>query len=355
MTDDGNHVARSPSPLKNADDFGWLVANDSDDDPGQRSPPLFPVAPSPQFDRLDLGDDSIEITQAFSSQVASSLKRSKGKGRASHTKRARSSSPDIEFVSPIPPIPRSASFQPASRLSRQTPEPDRVTGSAGTSSNKRKKGDMLPPPVPPAKSTPTPTFNEPEPTFFVQKPKRRRVLTITSSDADEEEEQPYQKRLHRRSSSPAGKKPPKQPKTKRAKPSIMARDRNIAFDAEAAHSGDEVSEGYSEDEEERSSDRDFLVGDGDVTQASPSYEQTQIYRQSLFTQAPMGDGVPLFAGRPVRARPFGRIEPARRGWLPSSSPPPADEEQDEYEFGSFVVNDEDEVVMDDDQDSFLDF
>jgi ATP-dependent DNA helicase MPH1 len=135
---------------------------------------------------------------------------------------------------------------------------------------------------------------------------------------------------------------PKSKKQKRAKPSLLAKRVNPLFDGEAAHSGDEESEGLSGSEEEDEYDRSFIK-DSPMTQMSPSYEQTQIYRQSLLTQAPGGGGrQPLFANGPARSRPFGRLQPKKQVYLLSSSPPPdGEDEPNEYEHGSFVVGDDD--------------
>jgi ATP-dependent DNA helicase MPH1 len=120
---------------------------------------------------------------------------------------------------------------------------------------------------------------------------------------------------------------------------------NKIFDGEAAHSGDEVSEGYSnsEDEVESESDRLFIK-DSPATQVSQSYDQSMMYRRGLLTQAPGdGDG-PAFARGPLRPKPFGRIDGPRENWnLPSSSPPPPDEDLDHYELGTFVVPDDEEI------------
>lgn len=120
-------------------------------------------------------------------------------------------------------------------------------------------------------------------------------------------------------------------------------DRNNAFVAmEADLSGDDVEGGSTDTEgEENEYDRDF-VKDGDESGILDSDDQRAIYRQSLMTQAP--DGL-NFTRKPVRGGVFGanldRALPPRRGFQLSSSPPRGSS-PDEYEFGSFIVQDEDE-------------
>lgn len=118
-------------------------------------------------------------------------------------------------------------------------------------------------------------------------------------------------------------------------------------DAEAAHSGEELSEGSSgEDDPEDEYDRRFLH-ELPATQASPSYDQSLAYRQSLFTQAPGGLG-PRFAGGPVRQGRFGPMK-ARPAVVLSSSPTRTeDDEPNEYVTGSFVVDDDADISYADD-------
>ena len=115
---------------------------------------------------------------------------------------------------------------------------------------------------------------------------------------------------------------------------------------EAAHSGDEISDGIisgAEDQSENEYDREF-VNDFPSTQVSPSYNQTQIYRESLLTQAPRGRG-PAFARDPIRRKPFGNIDKRLPQHSVSSSPPRGpDEGPDEYEMDSFVVPDDAEIT-----------
>ena len=188
----------------------------------------------------------------------------------------------------------------------------------------------------------SPAEDIPELTYPVRplghQPKRRRI--IVDEAAMDEPPPPSQPRLYRLESTPVSRK--EKIKTKRTKPTLLGRNINPVFDAEAAHSGDEVSEGESnsEDDVESESDRQFIK-DSPLTQMTPSYEQTQIYRKSLMTQLETDGAGPVFAHPVLRPKGFGRIDGPRRRGLPSSSPPPPDEELDHYEFGSFVVPDDD--------------
>ena len=116
------------------------------------------------------------------------------------------------------------------------------------------------------------------------------------------------------------------------------------LEVEAEHSGDEIEAGSSDPEGvENESDRQF-AGKFDMSQVADDYDQHNVYRQSLFTQAPTSG--PSFLDKPVRTAAFagGRVwqRPVR---IPHGSSSPRDEEPDEYSFGSFVVHDE-EVLYD---------
>jgi len=153
------------------------------------------------------------------------------------------------------------------------------------------------------------------------------------------------RRLHRLDSTPPVRKTTEggvKGKSKHAKPSLLSRIPNALFDGEAVHSGDEVSEGRSGTEDEESESDRFFLKDSPATQASQSYDQSLVYRQSLLTQAQVNN-VPMFANRPTRQKPFGRIGARSRRLLPSSSPPPPDEDLDHYDLDSFVVDDDEEI------------
>ncbi|KAG8902061.1 3'-5' DNA helicase [Tulasnella sp. 403] len=123
------------------------------------------------------------------------------------------------------------------------------------------------------------------------------------------------------------------PPPKRKKKQVYSRIGNPIFDMEAAHSGDE-SAGGSDYSDENEYDRSFVT-DGAATQAPGGYDQEAVYRRGLMTQAP---GAPLFARRPVRSGMF--KGGSGRGVVVSSSPGKDTDDVDEYEYGSFVVEDE---------------
>ncbi|EGN95766.1 hypothetical protein SERLA73DRAFT_76832 [Serpula lacrymans var. lacrymans S7.3] len=155
---------------------------------------------------------------------------------------------------------------------------------------------------------------------------------------------PSQRRLQRRTidsplSRPSARRESKKPR------GIIQSKANPWVAMEAAHSGDEESEGSShpEDDVESESDRQFLH-DMSQTQASPSYNQSLVYRQSLLTQAPAAMAGPAFANRPTRRGALLAPEREnRRQRLMVSSSPLREEEPDEYVFGSFVVDDDADI------------
>jgi len=130
--------------------------------------------------------------------------------------------------------------------------------------------------------------------------------------------------------------PPKRSKRKQ----FVSMRHNPWLDGEAAHSGDEASEGssHSEDDVESDSDRQFIK-DIANTQVSPSYDQSLAYRRGLLTQASLGG--PAFATRPVRRKVY---ESAKRRAGVSSSPVREDDLPDEYAIGSFVIDDDEDII-----------
>ena len=122
------------------------------------------------------------------------------------------------------------------------------------------------------------------------------------------------------------------------------------FAMEADHSGEDMSEGDHDDDEEDDEDeydRSFIK-DIASTQLPSGYNQAAAYRQGLLTQAPTGG--PAFQSRPTRNGMFRGDANAgtRRRAVGVSSSPGAesyDGELDQYEFGSFVVEDDDDVLL----------
>lgn len=223
----------------------------------------------------------------------------------------------------------------------------------------RTKHAMLPPPIPFRMSA---TNVAPESTFPVRpmlaKRQTKRKAPAVEDDVDIFDSSPRTvsppRRLRQRRSQ--SKSPPKNPPKKKSscgtgkgkKPKRDKAGMLIApewAENEAAHSGGETSDGAisgAEDQSENEYDREF-VNDFPSTQVSPSYNQTQIYRESLLTQAPRGQE-PLFARGPVRRKPFGNIDRRLQQHSVSSSPSRGqDGEPDEYEMDSFVVPDDAEI------------
>ncbi|KAJ6501105.1 hypothetical protein C8R47DRAFT_1255539 [Mycena vitilis] len=177
---------------------------------------------------------------------------------------------------------------------------------------------------------PTPSLALPESSLPVRPPRRlaSRPLHDPGSPATSSHH-----RLHRRPS----------PSRRRRTPFFLHQD---MYDIEADHSGQEVSEG-STDEPLRDSDLEFCRAASEP-RASHGYDQSFVYRQSLLSQEKGGGrGVPHFAKRPVRGGMFAsELEESSRRCVQLSSSPSrdSDEEPDEYEHGSFVVPDEEDSV-----------
>ena len=233
--------------------------------------------------------------------------------------------------------------------------------------------DMPPPALPPPRlrlDSSSPVAPPPSLPIRAAGQAKRRPVIVPASDSSSplRPPPPSQKRLHRRrhshdsspSASPAIKKRKFRPATKRLKVRDTAEAARVIpwIDVEAGHSGDEVSSGSSMEEAESEGDRRFVT-DLPATQPSPSYDQSAVYRQSLLSQAPVGNGfsVPKFVapparrGVPLRGPPAAAaagaaldpgLRPRHERARQSSSPAPPDEE-DYYMLGSFVVDDEAEI------------
>ena len=225
----------------------------------------------------------------------------------------------------------------------------------------RTKHAMLPPPIPFHVSA---TSMAPESTFPVRPMSAmrqgKRRTPILEDEVDVFGSSPHAasppRRLRQRRSQ--SESPQKSPPKKKTKSGVEKRKKGPRREGtgmlvapewaenEAAHSGDEVSDGAisgEEDQSENEYDREF-VNDFPSTQVSPSYNQTQIYRQSLLTQAPRGRG-PVFSRGPMRRMPFGNIDRRFPQHSVSSSPPRGpDDGPDEYEMDSFVVPDDADIT-----------
>jgi len=205
-------------------------------------------------------------------------------------------------------------------------------------------GEMLPPTLPWRGTLPSPApssdYDIPDLSFAVRPPGRlyNQRVTATEPESPASEMPPPPRRLKRKEKDNISWGP--SPPPKRGKGTISIRH-NPWVDGEAIHSGEEASEGssHSEDDAESESDRQFIK---DIaTQVSPSYDQSAVYRHGLLTQAPSGG--PVFAARPLRRSGYTRESAQRRPGV-SSSPPREDDLPDEYAIGSFVVDDDEDII-----------
>ncbi len=367
----------SPSPIHGMpaersshgdEDMGWLV--DDDDDNLQieivDSSPIMSGQGQAPLERIQVGDESIQISRPRISGTSASSKTLVDDSRVefieqSPTTSSKGKAKQLQSLSTPPEVLASKNsnipqfFDSPVRQRIKSPRsqsPAWVLSSSPLYPTKDPES-MLPPaltrrfPTIPSASV----QNVPEPSYPIrpighQAKRRRIVMDEAESPGIDEPPPPSQRRLRQMESTPVNQQDKKRPKLKHNKPSLLSKSVNPLFDGEAAHSGDEVSEGCSNsDDMESESDRQFIK-DSPLTQVSPSYEQTQIYLRSLMTQRESeGRAGPAFSRPIVRPKHFGgidgpRIEHHPYGGLPSSSPP-ADEELDNYEFGSFVVADDD--------------
>ena len=254
---------------------------------------------------------------------------------------------------------KDVSIAESSKVTGKQAEYTKSEATMAFSSPQPTKHAMLPPPVPLRVSA---TNVAPESTFPVRpmltkrQAKRKAPMVehdVFSSSPCAMSPPRRLRQRHSQSKSPSpGSSPKKKTKGVVQKGKGRRRDETGMLIApewvenEAMHSGDEISDGAisgAEDQSENEYDREF-VNDFPSTQVSPSYNQTQIYRESLLTQAPRGRG-PMFARGPMRRKPFGDIDRRLPQHHVSSSPPRDPEEgPDEYEMDSFVVPDDAEIT-----------
>ncbi|KAK0456289.1 hypothetical protein EV421DRAFT_1751492 [Armillaria borealis] len=325
----------SPNPVSSNRDgnMSWLV--DDDDDVAFDIVSSSPVQSTPKRTHERFSDDSVEIVD------------SEANGRTPDSD-ADESVQIIETKSP-PRVhqrkrTKSVSVEEGVHLDDPIRSPDLVVVPSSSPISSvmatKARGMMAPPPVPSRILGSSFGANSPQSSSPVRprinKGKKRARIAI---DSPEMELPPLsQRRLHKRD------KTVKKLKSDRSRLLLEG-----VWDMDAVHSGDEISEGssHSEDDVESESDRRFLE-ELPETQLSQSYDQSLAYRESLLSQAPVAGAGPVFAHRPVRRGPFGggrSISVAERRAMLSSSPS-RDEEPDEYEMGSFVVDDDAEILYD---------
>ncbi|KAF5382937.1 hypothetical protein D9757_006326 [Collybiopsis confluens] len=300
--------------------LSWLISDDEDNLEIDivKSSPAAEQIPEPEYSIVELQDDD-DNDSAVKKLLSDGITGDESMVEFVNSGLSPPPPSQIRNVAPLPP--------PTPRSIRRT--------------------NMPPPALPVRTSNPvldSPRF--PEPSFAVRSVGQRRGQLVLLPSTSFVDDSPVQvRRLHRRQDASDSGIPsftPAQTKKRSGRSAIPAKH-NYLFDYAAEHSGDEVSEGSSGSEDvESESDRLFLE-ELPETQASPSYDQSLVYRRSLMTQAP-GEG-PAFAHKPVRIGRFGRNSTSgnRQREGVSSSPLVNDEEPNEYEFGSFVVRDDAEI------------
>ncbi|EEB92655.1 hypothetical protein MPER_08804 [Moniliophthora perniciosa FA553] len=287
----------SSSKLQNQDNsVAWLI--DDDDDVSFQIVDSSPVANRQKF-RTDM-DDSVEFVENSPSLggrtddgfyddgsmdiILPSPVKGKGKARADVSRDAD------------PPPPSQRSMPPP-----QLPSARFVSASSLLSSN-----------------------SPPEPSFAVRPAGKAKKPVVIEDSPMAESPVVRRRRIRRRLDDEPGSP---RPKTKKPRKPLVPPKDNLWCDFEATHSGDEVSQGSSgddDDDPESDSDRQFL-------------------EELPETQAPNGANGPVFSKKPLRKVPFGRGTMSNKRRPGVSSSPPRDEEADEYELGSFVVDDDAEI------------
>lgn len=315
------HPAQEEDP-----DMAWLLDDDDDDDESEV-----------QF----IGSSPLRHRQVFEEKTPTS-------GSASTATLSLHDIPVATYDSDAEIMEDEAPPSPTTATRISGPSPALHLSSATSHSL-----NMPPPPLPMRFAVPTTppqsSPEAPEPTFAVRGPskgKKRVWSAVEASSSPLAMPVPAQRRLQRgRSPSPPHVEEPEKPRPKRRKfrDIVEAQRHNPWMDVEASHSGDEYSGGGSEGDELGSEGDRRFVEDLPETQVSPSYDQSAVYRRSLLTQA--GSNMPAFANRPMRrgaGYAFRTPSRPRRQVQPSSSPRRR-EDSDDYVFGSFIVDDDEEI------------
>jgi ATP-dependent DNA helicase MPH1 len=349
--------SRSAPSIHETEDVSWLLGSDEDEDRDHSaieihsSPPPPSPPPPPLRARLDTPSHEVDKEEEEDVEFADT---------PSILNSPPSPALSVPIASPAPPPPRHRAFSaqampppallpPATHLSFESPPQPSFPIGRGVAARKRV---LLHDSSPVEQSA---SFDSPpQPSFPVARggAARKRVLLPDSSPLEQSVRRAPKglQRLQRaRESSPTSPLAPRPAKrTKRIRPRPDAAALRAFVEDEAGHSGAEVSEGSSgEDDPESESDLRFLRAPPE-TQIPEGYAQTQVYARSLATQAPGGPG-PQFAARPRARGRFGPIRtPVRRARRASSPVTELGSEPDEYSFGSFIVEDEEDIVYEDD-------
>lgn len=322
---------------EDAADIAWLLDDDESDVPAVGSSPPRGYDNTPFFGR-DQSEESAIVPDAEIEMILDDY--------------------DIEVLEPPPYLPSTPiAHRDEPRLSPPS----------------RQRADMPPPPVPARFAMPSPSsdseFGPPPSTFAVRGPgmgmgkgKKRARVAVDSSPVTASPSSGPPRRLQRgrpsslpeQAASPVpddldeGASRPNKRRRRRFQDIVDAQRHNPFMDVEANHSGNESSDGGMERDGEFGSEGDMqFVEELPATQASPSYDQSAVYRRSLMTQAGPSAVMPAFSRRPVR-RGAGYVyaTPSRtRRPVQLSSPPEQqhDDDDDYYQIGSFIVDDEEDV------------
>lgn len=361
--------------------MAWLLDDDSEPDIEVigSSPASVRIARDPLKVKFD---DSSEVEVIPSSPVPARRSASPPV-RQSQSANGKSTENDEEpapprRLSPSPnPVPAkpSSKFRPASASSSRTEAkmpPPALPMRFALPSSPSPPPEAVPEPYADSFQEPPSSDGPPPATFAVRGPVRTKKRVRVDSSPPAPSATPA-RRLHRGTPPPRARSPsaspsspsasasasrptsphappaPKRKKRKFADTRALARS-NPWLDVEAAHSGSDASDGGSGQDGDAysdvaSSDAAF-AGDFPGTQAPRGYDQAAVYRRSLMTQAAPSASVPAFRAGPVRHGRFHaglvREDAARRPVLLSSSPREPGSE-DEYELGTFVVDDDEEI------------
>ncbi|KZT21696.1 P-loop containing nucleoside triphosphate hydrolase protein [Neolentinus lepideus HHB14362 ss-1] len=334
-------VQRSSSPSEPLqEDFAFVDDDEDQLDTGANAPMSLSspqeddAAPQDMSWLLDDDDDDDDNNDEMHMQIV------KSSPNRAVIDRARPDDGDISLSTPV----KRYDLDPPTNLIQNSP-----SGQLGSF-----RRDMPPPPLPvrlqsTLEVSDAQELTAPEPSFAVRIPNRRRKRPVAAIEVDSSPITGPLARLRRPDATGPSTKDVPCVKHEGRKQSKDTRAHNPWVETEAAHSGEDSSEGESDDFEEVANESDLRFLEEPLeTQVSPSYDQTTAYRQGLFTQAPAGARGPVFAHRPLKQGRFGPDRPLRSRQPMSSSPPREDDVPDEYAFGSFVVDDDAEISYYDD-------
>lgn len=299
------------------DSMAWLIEDDDD-------PDIVILSSSPVVIKNDRADKDIGVTDFKLTNERSSGEQFHHE-TSSHIHWSLPETSDIDVLGLL--------LEPDSRHSSPMASPKSRSQAIPSFSSMRSS-------IRPQASSKSPIYEDTQPPRQIGRLACNRHLLFNESSSDVEDlPPPSQRRLRRNNDSHESE--PQQKKKRKAESkskTLTKRKHNPLLDYSAEHSGEEVSAGSSNDDDTESESDRLFIKDSPMTQASPSYDQTLTYRKGLMTQAPGSSG-PVFAQGPTRKGLFGRMQPRVRRRVIDSSPPA----EDDYEFGSFVVDNDAEI------------